>query len=419
MEAPSSASSSSSQSSEKSHTIPPFLSKLYDLVDDRATDSTVSWSPNDPSFVIWDVSAVEQELLPKYFKHNNFSSFIRQLNTYGFRKTNPDRWEFANDGFVKGQKHLLRNIGRRKATQSSQSNGQHRKPQQKNTSAAPCVEIGKIGLRDEVEMLKSDKNVLAQELVKFRQHQKNSENKLHVLTQRIQGMEINQQQMLSFLAMAVQSPGFLAQFLQQNESNWRTAERSRKRPLPALEQGAQECETMGQIVRYQSPITENVTSQNNLNQNIEVSQFLDSSLKKSPFPAPKQSMQDCVNVVPLPDGQIVRYQPLKNENSTSQDIPMSIIDISQPLDPSLDELDDLFANIDFSSFGDVPMELNPFSENEGPFILPELPEDNVIEQFLLGSSVLDNIGNAEQIPMEILENWVEEGSGNDAPVDKS
>ncbi|KAK9118079.1 hypothetical protein Scep_016172 [Stephania cephalantha] len=387
------------------------------MVDDRATDSTISWSPNDPSFVIWDVSAVEQELLPKYFKHNNFSSFIRQLNTYGFRKTNPDRWEFANDGFVMDQKHLLRNIGRRKATQSSQSNGQHKKSQQKNTSVAPCVEVGKIGLRDEVEMLKSDKNVLMQELVKLMQHQKNSESKLHVLTQRIQGMEIDQQQMLSFLAMAVQSPGFLAQFLQQNDSNWRIAETSRKRPLPALEQGVQECETEGQIVRYQSPIIENTTSQDNLNQKIEVSQFLDSSLKKSPFPALEQVMQECANVVP--DGQVVRYQPLKNENSTSQDIPMSIMDISQSLDPSLDGLDDLFANIDFSSFGDVPMESNPFSENEGPFILPELPEDNVLEQLLLGGSALENIGNAEQIPMEILENGVEEGSDSDAPVDTS
>lgn len=60
----------------------PFLSKTYDLVDDPSTNHVVSWSETGGSFVVWDPTEFAKDLLPMYFKHNNFSSFVRQLNTY-------------------------------------------------------------------------------------------------------------------------------------------------------------------------------------------------------------------------------------------------------------------------------------------------------------------------------------------------
>lgn len=61
---------------------PPFLTKTYDMVDDPATDPIVSWSATNNSFVVWDPHAFATVMLPRHFKHSNFSSFVRQLNTY-------------------------------------------------------------------------------------------------------------------------------------------------------------------------------------------------------------------------------------------------------------------------------------------------------------------------------------------------
>ncbi|CAN8288634.1 unnamed protein product [Cochlearia groenlandica] len=94
----------------------PFLMKSYELVEESKTDNIVSWGEDDTTFVVWRPSEFARDLLPNYFKHNNFSSFVRQLNTYGFRKIVPERWEFSNEFFKRGQKHLLCQIHRRKTS---------------------------------------------------------------------------------------------------------------------------------------------------------------------------------------------------------------------------------------------------------------------------------------------------------------
>jgi len=62
--------------------VAPFLKKCYEMVDDESTNSIISWSQTNDSFVIWDMTEFSVHLLPKYFKHSNSSSFVRQLNIY-------------------------------------------------------------------------------------------------------------------------------------------------------------------------------------------------------------------------------------------------------------------------------------------------------------------------------------------------
>lgn len=70
------------KSFENGVSVAPFLLKCYEMVEDESTDGLISWNQSEKSFIIWDVPKFSSELLPKYFKHSNFSSFIRQLNIY-------------------------------------------------------------------------------------------------------------------------------------------------------------------------------------------------------------------------------------------------------------------------------------------------------------------------------------------------
>ncbi|GMI70008.1 ARABIDOPSIS THALIANA HEAT SHOCK TRANSCRIPTION FACTOR A6B, heat shock transcription factor A6B [Hibiscus trionum] len=187
---------------------PPFLTKTYDMIEDSATDHIISWSRGNNSFIVWDSHAFSTNLLPRFFKHNNYSSFVRQLNTYGFRKVDSDRWEFANERFLRGQRHLLKNIRRRKT----------HPPLPSQYTSDPCVEVGRFGLDGEINRLRRDKQVLMVELVKLRQQQHNTRTCLQLMEERLRKTEMKQQQLTGFLAKAMQNPSFVQQLIQHKHS---------------------------------------------------------------------------------------------------------------------------------------------------------------------------------------------------------
>uniref|UniRef100_A0A7C8Z532 HSF-type DNA-binding domain-containing protein n=1 Tax=Opuntia streptacantha TaxID=393608 RepID=A0A7C8Z532_OPUST len=198
---------------------PPFLTKTFEMVDYPETDPIVSWGETGYSFVVWDHHKFATNLLPKYFKHSNFSSFIRQLNTYGFRKVHLDRWEFANAGFQKGKKHLLKTIRRR------------------NHGANNHTRVQQLERQTELEDLKKAQDALKVEIHDLRQQQENSNKCLAAMEERIRFAEWKQRQFVLILAKAMKRTSFLQQLIEHYKQKKALAngEMHKKRRLASSE----------------------------------------------------------------------------------------------------------------------------------------------------------------------------------------
>ncbi|XP_010915439.1 heat stress transcription factor C-2b [Elaeis guineensis] len=180
----------------------PFVVKTYRMVNDPTTDPVISWGKDNNSFVVADPFAFSQTLLPAHFKHRNFSSFVRQLNTYGFRKVDPDRWEFAHASFLKGQTHLLRWIVRRN---SSNSKGGDR---------------GGGGRKEEEE---EEEERVAMEVVRMKEEQRKIEEKVQRMWRRVQESERRPRQMLAFLVKVAGDPVMLHRLMGTSEGGKKRA----------------------------------------------------------------------------------------------------------------------------------------------------------------------------------------------------
>ncbi|KAK7306489.1 hypothetical protein VNO77_44433 [Canavalia gladiata] len=208
------------EAQNSSGSLPPFLSKTYEMVDDPSTNSIVSWSATNKSFIVWNPPEFSRDLLPRFFKHNNFSSFIRQLNTYGFRKIDPEQWEFANDDFVRGQPHLLKNIHRRKPVHS------HSLQNVQSQGTVPLTESERQNLKDELEKLKHEKEQLLLVVKRHEEEERMYEIQLQCSKDRLEKLEKKQQTMLCSVSQVLQKPGIGFNLFQLTENV------DRKRRLP-------------------------------------------------------------------------------------------------------------------------------------------------------------------------------------------
>ena len=94
-----------------------FIRKTFNMVSDPGTADIVAWDEAGDSFIVKKEFEFASLVLPRYFRHKNFSSFVRQLNFYGFHKRSHQSkfTKFVHPCFKRGQLHSLHLIKRKSA----------------------------------------------------------------------------------------------------------------------------------------------------------------------------------------------------------------------------------------------------------------------------------------------------------------
>lgn len=86
----------------------PFPLKLQiilKILEEEGNDCIMSWLPHGRAFVIHNSSRFEKEVVKRFFKHSQVSSFRRQLNLYGFLRLSNgrDTGGYYHESFLRGK----------------------------------------------------------------------------------------------------------------------------------------------------------------------------------------------------------------------------------------------------------------------------------------------------------------------------
>ncbi|XP_060722201.1 heat shock factor protein 2 isoform X2 [Tachysurus vachellii] len=160
--------------------VPAFLTKLWTLVEDSDTNGFICWSQEGNSFLVLDEQRFAKEILPKFFKHNNMASFVRQLNMYGFRKVmhvdtgivkqeRDGPVEFQHPYFQNGRDDLLENIKRKVSSSRPEDSKLRQEDLSKILSSVQTVHDKQEDMDARLATLKRENEALWREMSDLRQ----------------------------------------------------------------------------------------------------------------------------------------------------------------------------------------------------------------------------------------------------------
>jgi hypothetical protein len=91
--------------------IPNFPAKMYAILSRKDLSDIITWMPHGRSWKVLKPREFEIKVIPTYFEHSKFSSFIRQANGWGFRRIiskGGDRNSYYHELFLRGRPYLIK-----------------------------------------------------------------------------------------------------------------------------------------------------------------------------------------------------------------------------------------------------------------------------------------------------------------------
>jgi HSF-type DNA-binding len=107
--------------------VPNFPAKMHAMLSRDDLAEVICWMPHGRAWKVLKPREFELMVLPSYFEHSKFSSFIRQANGWGFRRMNTgrDRNAYYHPQFLRGLPHLCKGMKRPGVAQKLHANPDH------------------------------------------------------------------------------------------------------------------------------------------------------------------------------------------------------------------------------------------------------------------------------------------------------
>ena len=163
-------------SKEKMNRPKKFILTLFEIINDPQNTGTIEWTDTGSSFAILNLPQLTSRILPQHFKHKNISSFIRQLNMYGFHKVRDtgDVIVYSHPDFSQGSPDKLVRVDRKSGEAVKLASDKEKRLLRMNNKQKLLIERVAV-LENEMKTINENKRMIVSQVEQYCDRQRKLE----------------------------------------------------------------------------------------------------------------------------------------------------------------------------------------------------------------------------------------------------